>query len=177
MPRNFKRKTSSCVFSSSWRSAPGLGWSGYELNPRNQKRVSTESRKLLYIVAGLARPRERSPWRLVLPSCTALPLAAWPLFTRSLANQRSRSGAWTPCAPGWVNSACAPLPGWEEGAEGCGAASWARRKEGRKEDLPDSKVHPGPLVFGGWVQTVLGRERRFQAKRKNVFIREFLDML
>lgn len=97
--------------------------------------------------------------RLVLPSCTALPLAARSLFTRSPANQRARSGAWTRSAPGGENGCCAPKPHGEEGAEGGGAASLG--PGGRRTSLT-LKMYPGLVAFGGRVRMLQGWERRLE---------------
>lgn len=104
--------------------------------------------------------------RLVLPSCTALPLAARALFTRSPANQRGRSGAWTRCAPGGENGCCAPLPRRREGAEGCGAVSLGSR---RKEDLADPKnvSRASGLRKAGADDS--GRGAVFEGKRRTCF--------
>lgn len=117
------------------------------------RRVSVSSRKLLYIVAR-ARPATRAlALRLVLPSCTALPLAARPLFTRSPTNQRGRSGAWTQCAPGGENGCCAWPPRREEGAEGLRGRlppPAGRPEEARRERaLVDPRIYHGGWPSGG----------------------------
>lgn len=77
--------------------------------------------------------------RLVQPSCTVLPLATWPLFTRPLTNQRGRRGAWTRCAPSWgkwLLFGCAALRG---GGAGPGAAGGSPGRLGPRDPEP----HPG----------------------------------
>lgn len=110
----------------------------------------------------------------MLPSCTALPLAARSLFTRSPANQRGRSGAWTRCAPGGENGCCAPLPGRREGAEGGGAASLGSR---RKEDLadPTNVSRASGLRKAGADDS--GRGAVFEGKKENVLRRDFVPRL
>lgn len=137
------------------------------------RRVAGSSRKLLYIVAR-ARPATRAlALRLVLPSCTALPLAARPLFTRSPTNQRGRSGAWTRCAPGGENGCCARQPRREEGAEGL---------RGRLPPPEDAQGKPGGSGPSRTLAFITGGGRRgagadasgvgaaFEAKRKCAYV-------
>lgn len=87
-------------------------------------------------------------WRLVQPSCTVLPLATWPLFTRPPTNQRGRRGAWTRCAPSGENGCCS-------GAQPCQQEG---RGPGRRvPSLPPGGWDPGTLnliqgtPLGSWV--------------------------
>lgn len=131
--------------------------------------VSSESRKLLYIVARAGRATRALVRRLVLPSCTAPPLAARALFTRSPANQRGRSGAWTRCAPGGENGCCAAPRLREEGAEGLRSGfPPAQRKRG----LTDPKIYRGLVAVGGRVQMLLEWEWGLRQK-ENVLMWEF----
>lgn len=132
MPRNFQRKIS--FFSPFPPTAGGVLRSSAKpltnLDRREQCTVASVSRKLFYIVVRHRRATRALARRLVLPSCTALPLAARSLFTGSPTNRRGRSGAWTRCAPGGENGCCAPPPRREEGAEGLRAAALRPRGSG-----------------------------------------------
>lgn len=131
-PQGEKKNQLSFLSSKQLEDRSGSRRSSSPLWVREEERLVTSgSRKLLYIVAQASRATRALVRRLVLPSCTAPPLAARSLFTRSPTNQRGRSGAWTRCAPGGENGCCAPPRRREEGATGLRSGfPPARRKLG-----------------------------------------------